>query len=263
MATETVLYEVEDGVATLTINRPERRNALDPPTLEALIAAFRRAGEDDGARTIVLTGAGDKAFCAGADLAGSIAGGGRSGPLQRYEDQGRFPELFTAMAGCGKPVVARVNGHCLAGGLGVMLGCDLAIAADDVTLGTPEIKVGLFPYMIMALIFRHAGRKRGLEMVLTGERLTAAEAVEMGMLNRAVPRARLDAEVAELTGRLKSKSPAILRLGKQAFHAMADLPQDAALEYLRGMLFVNTLTEDAAEGVMAFLQKRDPVWKGR
>lgn len=263
MASETVLYEIDDGVATLTISRPERRNALDPPTLEALIAAFVRAGEDEAARVVVLTGAGDRAFCAGADLAGSIAGGGSGGPLRRYEDQGRFPQLFSAMAGCGKPVVARVNGHCLAGGLGVMLGCDLAIAAEDATFGTPEIKVGLFPYMIMALIFRHAGRKRGLEMVLTGERLSSTEAADLGMINRAVPRERLDDEVSALTDRLKSKSPAVLRLGKQAFYTMADLPQDAALEYLRGMLFVNTLAEDAAEGVMAFLQKREPRWKGR
>ncbi len=263
MADETVCYEVAQGVATITINRPERRNALDPPTLDALIGAFSRAAEDGEARVVVLTGAGDRAFCAGADLAGSIAGGGAAPPLARWEDQGRFPALFSAMSGCGKPVVARVNGHCLAGGLGVMLASDLAVAAEDATFGTPEIQVGLFPYMIMALIFRHVGRKRGLELVLTGERLSAAEAVELGFLNRAVPRERLDEEVAALAGRLASKSPAVLRLGKQAFYAMADLPQDAALEYLRGMLLINTLTEDAVEGVTAFLQKRKPVWKGR
>ena len=144
-----------------------------------------------------------------------------------------------------------------------MLACDLAIATDDASFGTPEIKVGLFPYMIMALIFRHVGRKRGLEMVLTGDRLPASEAAEIGLINRAVPRAQLDGEVAALAAKISAKSPAILRLGKQAFHTMADMPMDEALEYLRGMLLVNTLTEDAAEGIMAFLSKRDPVWKGR
>ena len=150
MADETVLYAVDEGVATITINRPERRNALDPATLNGLIEAFDRAGADPEARAVVLTGAGDRAFCAGADLAGSIAGSGATGPLGRWEDQGRFPDLFSAMSGCSKPVVARVNGHCLAGGLGVMLGCDLAVAADDATFGTPEIKVGVFPMMIGA-----------------------------------------------------------------------------------------------------------------
>ena len=155
---QSVGFEVTEGIATITISRPEKRNALDPATLEGLIAAFGHADDTEEVKAIVLTGAGEKAFCSGADLGGSITAGG-SAPLQRWEDQGRFLALFAAMHGCGKPIVARVNGHCLAGGLGVMLACDLAIASDEATFGTPEIKVGLFPYMIMALIFRHMGRK--------------------------------------------------------------------------------------------------------
>jgi enoyl-CoA hydratase/carnithine racemase len=259
---DKVLYEVSEGVATVTINRPDKRNSLDPDTLSGLMEAFGRAKVDDGVRVIVLTGAGDRAFCAGADLGGSIAGG-PSTPLKRWEDQGRFPELFQAMWGCGRPIVARVNGHCLAGGMGVLLACDLAIASEDATFGTPEVKVGLFPYMIMALVFRYVGRRRGMEMVLTGDRMPAPEAADAGLINRAVPAAELDAAVDELVGKLKDKSGAVLKLGKHAFHATEDMPVDAALDHLRGMLLVNTLTEDAAEGIMAFLSKRPPAWKHR
>ncbi len=260
---EKVLYAVEEGVATVTINRPEKRNSLDPDTLTGLMDTFARIRDaGDEVRVVVLTGAGDKAFCAGADLGGSIAGG-PSAPLKRWEDQGRFPDLFRAMWGCGRPIVARVNGHCLAGGMGVLLACDLAIASEDATFGTPEVKVGLFPYMIMALIFRYVGRRRGMEMVLTGERMPAGEAADIGLINRAVPAAELDDSVAALVDKLRTKSGAVLKLGKHAFHATEDMPVGAALDHLRGMLLVNTLTEDAAEGIMAFLTKRPPVWKGR
>ena len=254
---DKVLYAVDGGVATVTINRPDKRNSLDPDTLTGLMDTFgriRQAGDD--VRVVVLTGAGDRAFCAGADLGGSIAGG-PAPPLKR------FPDLFRAMWGCGRPIVARVNGHCLAGGMGVLLACDLAIASEDATFGTPEVKVGLFPYMVMALLFRYVGRRRGMEMVLTGESLPARQAAEIGLINRAVPAEELDASVAALVDKLLTKSGAVLKLGKHAFHATEDLPVDAALDHLRGMLLVNTLTEDAAEGVMAFLTKRPPAWKGR
>ncbi len=259
---DKVQFEVDEGVATITINRAEKRNSLDPETLAGLMAAFGRVREDPDVKAVVLTGAGDKAFCAGADLSGSIAGG-PAPPLARWEDQGRFPDLFKAMWGCGRPIVAKVNGHCLAGGMGVLLACDLAIASEDATFGTPEVKVGLFPYMVMALLFRYVGRRRGMEMVLTGERMPASEAAQVGLINRAVPADRLGEEVDALVAKLTSKSPAVLRLGKHAFHATEDLPVDAALDHLRGMLLVNTLTEDAAEGVIAFISKRPPAWKGR
>lgn len=261
MSESTVIYQAAENVATITINRPERRNALDPSTLDGLIDAFVQARQDAAVRVVVLTGAGDRAFCAGADLGGSMSGGG--GFLDRFDDQGRFLELFRTMAETGKPIVGRVNGHALAGGLGVMLACDLVVATQEATFGTPEIKVGLFPYMIMALIFRHVGRKRGLEMVLTGDRISATEAREAGLINHVVPKDELDRATAELAGKLRAKSSAILRLGLKAFHTMADLPKEQALEYLRGMLVVNTLCEDAGEGIMAFMQKREPEWKDR
>ena len=259
---QEVRYEVDGAVATITIDRPKRRNALNELVLGQLIAAFQTAKSDDAVRVVVLTGAGDRAFSAGGDLApGGAMGGG--GVLAMHWGRGRFADALLAIRGLGKPVVARVNGAALGGGFGLLLACDLAVAADDVKIGCPEINVGLFPMMIMALIFRNVPRKLGVEMMLTGRRLTGQAAVDAGILNYAVPRAELDARVAELVGSLATKSPAILRLGLESFHAMSDMTMEQALSYLQSQLTLNTLTEDAAVGVMAFLQEKTPDWKGR
>jgi len=258
---ETLLYLVEGGVARITINRPDRRNALSPDVVRELGAAFAAADADPAARVIVLTGAGDKAFSAGGDL-GSGADG-EEGFVGRHERGRRFAALFTTMAGLGTPIVARVNGHALAGGFGLMLGCDLTIAHDEVLVGTPEIDVGLFPMMIMATMARNVPRKRVLEMALLGEKVPAREAAAWGVFNRVVARADLDAAVDEVVGKLLAKSPAVLRLGRRAFYAMADMPFAAALEHLNAMLTVNTTAEDAMEGIVAFLSKRPPAWKGK
>ena len=168
------------------------------------------------------------------------------------------------MNGLGKPILARVRGHCLAGGFGLALGCDLVVASDDSSFGTPEVKRGLFPMMIMATIFRNVGRKKGMELLLTGDRISAADAERLGLINYAVPAAELDAKVDELAGQGRRRCrPRCVRLGRDAFYAMSDMGFDQALEYLQTMLTVNLGTEDAIEGVTAFLQKRDPVWKGR
>ena len=211
-------------------------------------------------RVVILRGAGERAFCAGGDL------GGMSGDASRvaqHEARGALPELFRGMQECPKPIVARVNGHALAGGFGLMLACDLVIAADDAELGTPEINLGLWPHMITAVIHRNVPRKVALEMMLTGRRVRAPKAARWGMVNRAVPRAELDDAVAAVVGELASKSPLILALGKRSFYGSQDMSFDDALAYLQAMLTVNLEAEDVAEGVGAFLQKRPPEWKGR
>ncbi len=260
MSYSVLLYDHSDGVATITINRPEARNSLSPQVVEELRQAFRQADQDENVHVIVLTGSGDKAFCAGGDLGG---GGGGLSYLDRYNVNQNFVGLFRDLTELRKPVVARVNGHALAGGFGLMLACDMVIARDDVNFGTPEINIGLFPYMIAATISRHIGRKRTLDLLMTGRKIGAGEALDWGLINRAVPAADLDATVNETTDLLKKKSPIIMALGRRAYYAMEDMDLPHALEYLNGMLTVNTLTEDAMEGIMAFFQKRDPEWKGK
>jgi enoyl-CoA hydratase/carnithine racemase len=256
-----VLYEVRDRVARITMNRPESRNALSPEVMAGLDTGLARAKADTDVRVAVLTGAGDKAFCAGGDLGGSGFQG--KGFTDRHHDRRAFADLFRSLNRLGKPVIARVRGHCLAGGFGLALGCDLVVASDDSSFGTPEVKRGLFPMMIMATIFRNVGRKKGLELILTGDRIDAHEALRFGLVNHVVPAEQLDAKVDELAGKIAAMSPAVVRLGRDAFYAMSDMGFDEALTYLQSMLTINVGTEDAVEGIQAFLEKRDPVWKGR
>lgn len=257
---DVLLNTCKDGIRTLTLHRPARRNALNSALVSALRSALEAAREDDETRAIVLTGSGEKAFCAGADLnPAQMADGVLAGHASRHE----FVELLSAFKHAGVPVIAKLQGPVLAGGVGLLAAADLAIAAEDVYVQTPELKVGLFPMMIMALIARNVGRKHALELLMTAERVSAQDAHRMGLVNRVVPRDALDAETHALASRLASFSPAIMQLGKDAYYAMEDMPLDAALPYLCGQLSLNTMTEDAAEGVMAFVQKRAPAWKGR
>ncbi len=259
---EIVKSETRDGVTTLTLNRPDKRNALSSELLAALEARLAEAKADDAVRVVVLTGAGDRAFCAGGDLGGAMTGGGGGFPAQ-IAGKGRYADLLRSLGRLGKPVVARLNGDAMGGGVGLMLACDLVVAADDARIGLPEVKVGLWPMMVTALLVRHVGRKVALEMMLLGEKLGAAEAKARGLVNRVVPRAELDVATATLTATLAGLSPATLKLGLDAFHQTEDLALDAALDSLRDRLVLNTLLEDAAEGVMAFVQRRTPEWKGR
>jgi enoyl-CoA hydratase/carnithine racemase len=256
---EKVAYEVADGVATVTLNDPEKRNMLSGQMLAELVAAMQAAKADDEVRAVVLTGAG-KVFCAGADLGGFAA----EVPLvSKHFASDLFLEYFRLMPRLGKPTLAAVNGHVLAGGMGIALSCDLVIAKQGASFGTPEINVGAFPYMIMSIIYRNVPRKKVNEMMLLGERLTAEEAVTYGLANKVVPEAEFNAAVADWAAKLASKSPVLMRLGHDAMYRQQDMAFDDALEFLRSQLSLTFSTEDIVEGVKAFFEKRDPEWKGR
>ncbi len=254
-----VRYEVQAGTARLTIDREGARNALSPQVLQELQEGLARAVADPAVRVLVLTGAGSRVFCAGGDL-GGLSG---DGFLASHEGRRAYGQLLLALQGAPKPTVARVNGHALAGGLGLVLACDLAVASAEAAFGTPEIDRGLFPMMVMALLQRHLGRKRALELVVGGERLTAARALEWGLVNRVVPPEALDEATAALAALVAGKSQAVLALGRRSFFTAEDLPLAPAMEFLASQLSLNVLTDDAAEGVSAFLEKRPPRWSDR
>ena len=261
MASDPVLYELDEArVATITLNEPDTRNALSPELLGGLIAAFERAREDDQVRCVVLASSHEKVFSSGANLGGFAQ---ESSLVEKHFSSERFVELFKLIGALGKPTVCAARGHVLAGALGIALACDLIVASEGATFGTPEINVGTFPFMIMALIYRNVPRKKANELLLLGERWSAREALAAGIVNRVVSEDEFDAAVAEWTGKLAGKSPVIMRLGKQAMRRQLDMPFDDALDYLRAQLTLALSTEDIVEGVNAFFEKRDPHWKGR
>jgi enoyl-CoA hydratase len=261
VVTDPVLYELDEaGIATLTLNDPDTRNALSPEMLGGLIAAFERAREDGDARCIVLRSSHEKTFSSGASLGGFAA---ETPLVERHFGSELFVGLFKLIGELGKPTVCAADGHVLAGALGIALACDLIVASERASFGTPEINVGTFPFMIMALIYRNVPRKKANELLLLGERLSAQEALEAGIVNRVVEPEELDAAVGEWARKLAGKSPVIMRLGKDAMRRQLDMPLDDALDYLRAQLTLAMSTEDIVEGVSAFFEKREPQWKGR
>jgi enoyl-CoA hydratase/carnithine racemase len=261
MAYDTVRYSVADtGVATIALDHPETRNALSDELLDDLLAAFAAARDDEAVRCVVLTSTHEKVFSSGGNLAGFAA----EVPLvHKHFATDRFPRLFQLIGELGKPSICAANGHVLAGGLGLALACDLIIAREGATFGTPEINVGVFPFMIMALIYRNVGRKKTNELLLLGERISAEEAERIGIVNRVVSAEEFDGVVADWAGRLAGKSPVLMRLGKDAMYRQQDLAFADALEFLHHNLTLAFSTEDIQEGVKAFFEKRDPVWTGR
>ncbi len=260
MTYETILYDKSDRVIRVTLNRPDKRNALNAQMLEELTDAFIEADKDSDACVVVLSGAGDKAFCAGADL-GGMAGGDNF--LEVHEARGQFPKLFQLILGHSKPTLAAVNGHCVAGGLGLMLACDLAIAKAGFKIGTPEVKRGLFPFMISALILRTVDRRTAFEMMMLGENYSSEQAAEMGLVNKTVCAEDFNDEVNAWANKLASYSPAVLRLGRRALIQQEGMPLEGAFAHLQGLISVNAMLDDAKEGVAAFFEKRPPVFKGR
>jgi enoyl-CoA hydratase/carnithine racemase len=254
-----LLYEVRDRVAFLTINRESRRNAISQEMITAFHTFLDQTDRDEEVRAVSVTGAGDKAFCSGADLMVTLAKEGED----RLDGPRNYAALLKKMACFGKPLVARVNGPCLAGGLGFMLSCDIVIARNDVAFWTPEVNVGIFPMMVGALLMRHVGPKKAMEMVLTGRKVGAAEAEQIGLITRAVDPGKLDEEVQATLKALTSKSPIGLRMGKEAFYTAADMDFEQAVDYLCEALGRVITTGDAAEGMMAFMEKREPDFKGR
>jgi len=259
-ALEQVAISLQGHVATVTLNRPEQRNPLSATMLRDLGAAFRWCQQEPEVRAAVVTGAGDRAFCAGADLS-SFDGGMTD--LERHRSRDLFVELFALMVSLGKPIVGRINGHALAGGFGLACSCDLLVSTDTATFGTPEINVGIWPMMIQAILSRNVPRKVLLEMEMLGDRWTATQLQGFGLINRVVPHDQLDSAVKEITDKLVKKSPVAMRLGRVSFYRQQDMEFRAALDYLHSQFTLVTLTEDSKEGIKAFFEKREPDFKGK
>jgi 3-hydroxypropionyl-coenzyme A dehydratase len=260
MAYEKLRYEVADAVATITLDDPDTRNSLSDDMLRELTEAFEAARDDDAVRCVVLTSSHDKVFSSGANLSGFA---GDVPLVHKHLGTERFIRLFRLIGELGKPSICAANGHVLAGSLGIALACDLILAKEGAEFGTPEINVGAFPFMIMALIYRNVPRKKTNELLLLGERISAADAVAAGIANRVVPADEFDAAVADWAAKLAAKSPLIMRLGKDAMFRQQDMAFLDALDYLRAQLTVALSTDDIVEGVTAFFEKREPAWKGR
>jgi enoyl-CoA hydratase len=261
MSYEKITYEVgATGVATIALDDPDTRNALSDDLLAELIDALGSARDDAAVRCLVLTSTHETVFSSGGNLSGFASD---VALVHKHFATERFPRVFQLLGELGKPSICAANGHVLAGALGLALGCDLILAKEGARFGTPEINVGLFPFMIMALIYRNVGRKKTAELMLLGEQISAAEAERIGIVNRVVAPERFDAQVQEWATKLASKSPVLMKLGKDAMFRQQDMAYADAIDFLRSQLTIAFSTEDVQEGVRAFFEKREPAWKGR
>ncbi len=259
MANDSVIIEKKDAALWITINRPEKRNAMNADVIAGIADGYRKAHDDAGVRAIVLTGAGEKAFCAGADLANS----GSAFAQDFSRPNGDLADLMRLSQNATKPAIARVNGVCMAGGMGLLCMTDMAVAADTAIFGLPEVKVGVFPMQVLALLQSIAPRRLVNEWCITGEPFDASSARDAGLLNHIVPALELDAKVEWLISRITDKSPTAIRRGKYAMRAIAAMSFDQSIAYLEGQISILSMTEDAKEGLKAFAEKRKPVWPGK
>ena len=258
MSDAPVLHDKRGHAFWITINRPDKRNALNASVIAGIVDGYRRAHEDNDVRVIVLTGTGTKAFCAGADLQ---PGAGFAFDLSRPNLD--YADMLRTAQNATKPTIARVNGVCMAGGIGLLCMTDMAVASDDVVFGLPEVKVGVFPMQVLSLLQSIAPPRLVREWCFTGEPFTAAEAKDAWLLNHVVPAAELDAKVEWLVGRLIDKSPTAIRRGKYAMRALASMSFDQGIAYTESQIAVLAMTQDAKEGLAAFAEKRKPVWTGK
>ena len=258
MPYETLRYEVAAAVATIALDQPATRNALSAALLDELLAALAVARDDAGVRCVVLASTHETVFSSGGDLTGFASD---DDVIERQA--AAFPRLFMLMGELGKPVICAANGHVLAGALGLALACDLVIASESATFGTPELAVGLFPFMVSALLARNVGRKACSELLLLGERIDAHEAHRIGIVNRVVTATELDSAVADWAQRLAARSPLVLKLGRDALWRTQDMALIPALDVLRAQLTITASSEDAKEGIAAFFERREAQWTGR
>ncbi|HWD69786.1 MAG TPA: enoyl-CoA hydratase-related protein [Solirubrobacteraceae bacterium] len=258
---KTLIYTLgSSGVATVELDQPGTRNALSPEVLGELVMALAQARDDEHVRVVVLASSDEKVFSSGGNLAAFTS---EVPQIQKHQENARFPELFRLLGELGKPSICAARGHVLAGAVGLALACDLVIASESARFGTPEINVGLFPFMVTALMYRNVPRKKAAELLLLGEQISATEAERIGLVNRVVPDEEFDDAVAEWAHKLASKSPLMLKLGKDAMFRQQDMDFADALELLRAQLTLAFGTEDVREGVAAFFEKREPEWRGR
>ncbi len=266
-SSQELIYSVNNEIARITINRPEARNAMSPAVIEGMLDAIRSAGDDPDVRVVVLSGAGDKAFCSGADLSNMFdspsGDDGLPGVIEGHEARGDIVKLFRAMWSMGKPTIAKVQGWALAGGFGLAMACDMVVASEKARFGAPEINVGLWPFIITVPLVRSMPPKIALELMLTGRIVGADEAKAIGFVNRVVPHDELDSVVDELASTLASRSPTLMRLGRDSFYSVWGESPEHSFPHLQTMLTLASMTEDAKEGISAFLEKRQPVWKGK
>ena len=255
-----VLYEKHEHVVRVTINRPERRNTITAAVVNMLRANLARANHDQDVHIVVLSGSGDDVFCAGGDLGRSVE---IDGVMAQYSANKDLVELFGDIRALRKPIIARVNGHALGIGFALLLCCDLSVAVENVRMGAPDLKVGVFPMLTLLELSRHAGPKKALEFLLTAQQITAVDAEQLGLINYAVERDNLDLKVEEMISQIASFSPAAIRMGREASYAIEEMGFNEARNYLLSQLTLNLQLDDAKEGASAFLQKRAPVWKGR
>ncbi|MDE2332038.1 MAG: enoyl-CoA hydratase/isomerase family protein [Bradyrhizobium sp.] len=255
----SVLFEKRGQAFWITINRPEKRNAINGDVIAGIAKGYRTAHDVDDVRVIVLTGAGNKAFCAGADLQNSGAAFSHdfAKPNVDYADLLRLSQSAT------KPAIARIGGVCMAGGMGLLCMTDVAVAAENAIFGLPEVKVGVFPMQVLSLLQSMTPRRLVNEWALTGEPFDARSAQAAGLLNYVVPATELDAKIDWLVSRIIDKSPTAIRRGKYAMRAIASMSFDESIAYTESQIALLAMTEDAKEGLKAFAEKRKPSWPGK